>query len=236
MASRQCVRALALRRAPVFASRVAPVVGGQIRLASSRGAARGVIGGVRCGVVSSRDAQQKRWESGAAGQKGNTVYEFEDVLNILETPSSSRLLIDVREPHEYDANTIPTAINIPVSSHPDALLLDDAAFLETFNFAKPPLGKEVVFFCKAGVRSRAAAGLARQAGYVNVGEYPGSWNDWQKKGGPGTKSPPSPGGRGEPKEGVSEMKPSAEAESGVEDLGAQGSPDYADGGITKGKQ
>lgn len=42
---------------------------------------------------------------------------------------------------------------------------------------------EVVFYCKSGVRSRAAAELARQAGFEQVGEYPGSWMDWVKKGG-----------------------------------------------------
>jgi rhodanese-related sulfurtransferase len=41
-----------------------------------------------------------------------------------------------------------------------------------------------VFYCKAGVRSRAAAELARQAGWEKVGEYPGSWLDWEKNGGP----------------------------------------------------
>lgn len=40
-----------------------------------------------------------------------------------------------------------------------------------------------MFYCKAGVRSRAAAGLAREAGWKRVGEYPGSWIDWAGKGG-----------------------------------------------------
>ena len=47
------------------------------------------------------------------------------------------------------------------------------------------------------MRSRAAASIARQAGYTNVGEYPGSWNDWVAQGGPGTHSPPEAGGVGE---------------------------------------
>lgn len=38
-------------------------------------------------------------------------------------------------------------------------------------------------YCKAGVRSRAAAGLARQAGWEKVGEYQGSWLDWASNGG-----------------------------------------------------
>jgi rhodanese-related sulfurtransferase len=68
-------------------------------------------------------------------------------------------------------------------------MLSEEEFQDRFGMAKPPTGKEVVFFCKAGVRSRAMAGLAKQAGYTNVGEYPGSWLDWQKRGGPGTKTP-----------------------------------------------
>ncbi len=40
-----------------------------------------------------------------------------------------------------------------------------------------------MFYCRAGVRSRAAAGLAKQAGWENVSEYAGSWLDWEKNGG-----------------------------------------------------
>jgi rhodanese-related sulfurtransferase len=126
------------------------------------------------------------------------------VLSVIENPSDSRLLIDVREPHEFGTDSIPTAINLPITSHPDALLLSPAEFQDQFGFAKPPIGKEMIFFCKAGVRSKAAAGIARQAGYTNVGEYPGSWNDWQKNGGPGTHSPPEAGGVGEREGRVSE--------------------------------
>lgn len=140
---------------------------------------------------------QRRWLSRAPEEaQPNKVYEFQDILHIIEDPSSSILLIDVREPHEFEANSIPTAINIPVSSQPDALLVDEEEFQDRFGFAKPPLNKEVVFFCKAGVRSRASAGIARQAGYTNVAEYPGSWLDWERHGGPGTKTPPAPEGKG----------------------------------------
>jgi rhodanese-related sulfurtransferase len=98
-------------------------------------------------------------------------------------PSSERILIDVREPHEYNAGFIPTSINIPVSSQPDALFLSADEFEERFGFPKPDLNTEVVFYCKAGVRSRAAANLAEQSGYQKVSEYRGSWLDWQKNGG-----------------------------------------------------
>lgn len=38
-------------------------------------------------------------------------------------------------------------------------------------------------YCKAGVRSRAAAKLAGQGGWKRVAEYPGSWLEWYEKGG-----------------------------------------------------
>ncbi|KAL5117786.1 hypothetical protein ACEQ8H_004260 [Pleosporales sp. CAS-2024a] len=171
---------------------------------------------------------QRRWHS-TDFQKTKS-YDFEDVMAILESPSDSRLLIDVREPHEFEKNSIPTAINLPVTSHPDALLLSEEEFLDQFGWAKPPLNKEIVFFCRAGVRSSAAAGIARQAGYENIGEYRGSWLDWERNGGPGTKTPPKLGGRGEAKQPVQEMKPvHGKGDSGEEDLGPQGAPPYPEG-------
>lgn len=89
----------------------------------------------------------------------------------------------MREPAEYEAGYIPGAINIPVSSAPDALFMPADEFEDKFGFSKPKADQELVFYCKAGVRSSAAAQLAQQIGYYNVGEYRGSWLDWQKKGG-----------------------------------------------------
>lgn len=90
---------------------------------------------------------------------------------------------DVREPSEYAAGYIPSALNIPISSQPDALLLPAHEFEERFEFPKPTAEQEVVFYCKAGIRSNAAVRLAMQAGWKSVGEYRGSWMDWEKNGG-----------------------------------------------------
>lgn len=91
---------------------------------------------------------------------------------------------DTREANElHSTGTIPGALNIPVVSEPDAYAISDDEFSERFGFARPPPDAELVFYCKAGVRSRAAAGLARQAGWRSVGEYSGSWLDWVAKGG-----------------------------------------------------
>ncbi|KAL9066936.1 MAG: hypothetical protein Q9157_006973 [Trypethelium eluteriae] len=105
------------------------------------------------------------------------------IKSLSSSPSQDHILIDVREPSEYNAGFIPTAINIPVTSQPDALFLSPEDFEDRFGFEKPPPDKELVFYCKAGVRSSAAAQLAQQQGYDKVAEYRGSWLDWQKKGG-----------------------------------------------------
>lgn len=59
-------------------------------------------------------------------------------------------------------------MNIPVTSQPDALMLSEEEFMDKFGMEKPSKEKEVVFFCKAGVRSRAMARLAVQSGYVTI--------------------------------------------------------------------
>lgn len=95
---------------------------------------------------------------------------------------------DVREPGELKSTgTIPTSVNVPIVTHPNAFHLPPEQFEELFGFEKPltngPDAPELVFYCKAGVRGRAAAQLAKDAGYMSVGDYAGSWLDWAEKGG-----------------------------------------------------
>ncbi|KAF2101434.1 Rhodanese-like protein [Rhizodiscina lignyota] len=128
--------------------------------------------------------EQRRWHSTPSEVQKPKVYNFEDIQSLSSSPSPSRILIDVREPAELSASgTIPTAINIPVTSQPDALALPPDEFYDRFGFDKPSPEAEVVFYCKAGVRSSAAAQLALQNGYEKVGNYRGSWLDWEKRGG-----------------------------------------------------
>ncbi len=54
-------------------------------------------------------------------------------------------------------------------------------FEQKFGVPKPKRDTEVVFYCKAGIRSRAAAGIATEVGYQRVGEYAGSWLDWERR-------------------------------------------------------
>ncbi|PYH79925.1 Rhodanese-like protein, partial [Aspergillus uvarum CBS 121591] len=149
--------------------------------------------------------QQLRRNSTNSPGQGFKQWGFEEITTALPTtnPSSPQkplILIDVREPAELTATgVIPTAVNVPLASQPDALFLTPEEFETRFGFPKPGVEEgslavtdtagaaapEIVFYCKAGVRARAAAQLAVQAGYdaARVGVYEGSWLDWADRGG-----------------------------------------------------
>ncbi|KAJ9634763.1 Thiosulfate sulfurtransferase rdl2, mitochondrial [Knufia peltigerae] len=112
------------------------------------------------------------------------IYSMADIQSLTESPDPHRILIDVREPAELKSTgKIPGSYNLPISAS-DAYFLPAEEFEERFGFQKPGKEDEVIFYCKAGVRGKAAAQLARQAGFGGkIGEFPGSWLEWDAKGG-----------------------------------------------------
>lgn len=72
---------------------------------------------------------------------------------------------------------------MPITSAPDSFHISEEEFEDRFGYPRPGRDTELVFYCKAGVRSRGAAGLAKDAGWTKVGEFPGSWVEWYEKGG-----------------------------------------------------
>ncbi|EHY60317.1 hypothetical protein ABEF92_006230 [Exophiala dermatitidis] len=122
----------------------------------------------------------------ASAASPSKLYTFEEIKSITSKPDPNRILIDVREPHELkQTGKIPGSRNLPVQSAADAFFLPAEEFEERFGFEKPDANnKEVIFYCKAGVRSRAAAQLAQRAGWGGkIAEFPGSWIEWEKNGG-----------------------------------------------------
>lgn len=121
--------------------------------------------------------------SGSSAQ--SKLYTFSEIRSLSATPDPHRILIDVREASELRATgQIPGSQNLPISSAADGFFLPADEFEERFGWPKPGRDDEVIFYCKAGVRSRAAARLAAQAGFGGrVGEFAGSWSEWDANGG-----------------------------------------------------
>ncbi|PQE23262.1 rhodanese-like domain-containing protein [Rutstroemia sp. NJR-2017a BVV2] len=111
-------------------------------------------------------------------------YTFEQIQDIVSSPSPHTHIIDVRTPREVEeTGRIPTALNISITTAADAWFISEEEFEERYGFERPKKDEEVIFYCKSGVRSRGAAEIVRSEGWRKVGEFEGSWLEWESKGG-----------------------------------------------------
>jgi glyoxylase-like metal-dependent hydrolase (beta-lactamase superfamily II)/rhodanese-related sulfurtransferase len=76
-------------------------------------------------------------------------------------------IVDVRNPGEVEAGTIPNAITIPVGQLP--------ARLDELDATKP-----TVVYCAGGYRSSVAASLLRHNGFTDVSDILGGYGAWQE--------------------------------------------------------
>lgn len=86
----------------------------------------------------------------------------------------SILLIDVREPHEFELGHIPGAVPHPLST------FDTTALAELI----AQDGRRPVFSCQSGVRSVHALNAAQGAGLAVTEHYVGGFKDWSASGEP----------------------------------------------------
>ncbi len=117
---------------------------------------------VFCGAVSAEASE---------AVKGSTisVTELADMLEERESGGRDFLLVDVREPAEWDIVSIPGAELIP-KGH----------FLSGAALADMPQDKSIVVHCKAGVRSAEVLAVLKDAGFadaVHVGGGIVAWVD-----------------------------------------------------------
>jgi len=99
-------------------------------------------------------------------QSEGDVVTHEELQSALEGDACA--LVDVREPHEYEAGHIPGAINLPLSR---------------FDPAELPTGKPIVLVCQAGARSAKALNAALAAGVKEVRHYAPGTGGWRARGG-----------------------------------------------------
>ena len=84
------------------------------------------------------------------------------------------LLVDVREPAEYEIVWIPGATLIPKGD-----ILSGAAL------AQLPQDKQIVLYCKTGVRSAEALAVLKAAGFADAVHVGGGVIAWVKQVDPG---------------------------------------------------
>jgi adenylyltransferase/sulfurtransferase len=99
-----------------------------------------------CGVVSD-EAQE------AALGSTITPLELKDLLN----SDKPVYLVDVREPAEFEINRIPGSVLIPK----DEILRGDA-------LASLPQDKQIVMYCKTGIRSAETLAVVKRAGFKDA--------------------------------------------------------------------
>ena len=81
------------------------------------------------------------------------------------------VVIDVREPHEYEAGHVPNAKLIPVAS----------VFARRDEL---PRDKDIIFVCQVGQRSALACEMAAAAGLTRLFNLEGGTDAWMKAGHP----------------------------------------------------
>ncbi|KAH9809384.1 Rhodanese-like domain-containing protein [Melampsora americana] len=114
--------------------------------------------------------------------------KYEELKPITLTCSKDILLIDVREPEEVAQGSIPTSVNLPLSSLENSFGATPDEFLKLHGFPKPKEDQKMIFYCKSGKRSGQAADLVEMKGYQKIRVYKGSWIDWVKHEGSPSKS------------------------------------------------
>jgi adenylyltransferase/sulfurtransferase len=113
-----------------------------------------------CGAIS---------EDAADAAAGSTisVTQLEKMLGEREAGERDFVLVDVREPNEYEINKLPGSVLIPKGE-----------FLNGNALGQLPADKQVVLHCKSGVRSAEALAVLKGAGFetsVHVGGGVVAW-------------------------------------------------------------
>jgi molybdopterin/thiamine biosynthesis adenylyltransferase/rhodanese-related sulfurtransferase len=113
-----------------------------------------------CGAISDEAAE-------AAVGSTISVTQLENMLKEREGGERDLVLVDVREPNEYEINQIPGSVLIP-----------KADFLTGSALEQLPSDKQIVMYCKTGVRSAETLAIVKGAGYADAVHVGGGIVAW----------------------------------------------------------
>lgn len=113
-----------------------------------------------CGAISDDAAE-------AAAGSTISVVQLEHMLKEREEGTRDFVLVDVREPNEFEINRIPGSVLIPKGE-----------FLNGSALEKLPSDKQVVMHCKSGVRSAETLAIVKGAGYADAVHVGGGVVAW----------------------------------------------------------
>ena len=113
-----------------------------------------------CGAISDEAAD-------AAAGSTISVVQLEHMLKERAEGARDFVLIDVREPNEYEINQIPGSILIPKGE-----------FLNGNALEQLPSDKQIVMHCKTGVRSAETLAIVKGAGYADAVHVGGGVSAW----------------------------------------------------------
>ncbi|NHC24617.1 adenylyltransferase/sulfurtransferase MoeZ [Nocardioides sp. IC4_145] len=116
-----------------------------------------------CGAISDEAAD-------AAAGSTISVTQLEHMLKEREEGARDFVLVDVREPNEFEINRIPGSVLIPKGEFLNGSALEKL----------PPVdaGKQVVMHCKSGVRSAETLAIVKGAGYADAVHVGGGVVAW----------------------------------------------------------
>ncbi len=115
---------------------------------------------VFCGAISDEAAD-------AAAGSTISVVQLEHMLKERSEGTRDFVLIDVREPNEYEINRIPGSVLIPKGD-----------FLNGSALEQLPSDKQIVMHCKSGVRSAETLAIVKGAGYADAVHVGGGVVAW----------------------------------------------------------
>ena len=114
-----------------------------------------------------------------------------DTLKSMIDNGEEFLLLDIRQPAEYESGNIPGSFSIP-RGELEFFILDEYFWEEQFMYT-PLKTDKIIVYCKAGARGILATQALKKLGFENVSNLQGGWTAFAGENPTVTKQPESGG-------------------------------------------